>query len=108
MGNVDITIDGNCTLRSMMGNAISVKNSYSNNPQPTIKSTETNPLANLLDVQGGIGANAVNTEANTKLTITGVPTNLTAVTGTAVGGDGEFITDSKTYIKYCRKQYINS
>ena len=98
MGNVDITIDGNCTLRSMMGNAISVKNSYSNNPQPTIKSTETNPLANLLDVQGGIGANAVNTEANTKLTITGVPTNLTAVTGTAVGGDGEFITDSKTYI----------
>ena len=43
-------------------------------------------------------ANAVNTEANTKLTITGVPTNLTAVTGTAVGGDGEFITDSKTYI----------
>ena len=25
MGNVDITIDGNCTLRSMMGNAISVK-----------------------------------------------------------------------------------
>ena len=98
MGNVDITIDGNCTLRSMMGNAISVKNSYSNNPQPTIKSTETNPLANLLDVQGGIGANAVNTEANTKLTITGVPTNLTAVTGTAVGGDGDFITDSKTYI----------
>ena len=86
MGNVDITIDGNCTLRSMMGNAISVKNSYSNNPQPTIKSTETNPLANLLDVQGGIGANAVNTEANTKLPIT------------AVGGDGEFITDSKTYI----------
>ena len=98
MGNVDITIDGNCTLRSMMGNAISVKNSYSNNPQPTIKSTETNPLVNLLDVQGGIGANAVNTEANTKLTITGVPTNLTAVTGTAIGGDGEFITDSKTYI----------
>lgn len=98
MGNVDITIDGSCTLSSMMGNALSVKNPYSNNPHPTIKTTDINPLDNLLNIQGGIGANAINTEANTKITITGVPTNLISATGTAIGGDGEFITDSKTYM----------
>lgn len=106
MSCVDITVEGTCLLSTIMSDGLTVLKSYSNskNPEVTITSDSDNPLENMFSIQGGMGKNAINLGSNTKLTITGVPTVITSATTSAITGDGEFITDSKTYMNITEGQ----
>lgn len=94
LSSADVNIKGICSIASTASRAVNVSNTYSQGTDVKITGDGR------LNIKGADSSNAVHITSGARLTITDVTTSILAGDGkNALSGDGEFVTNSETYMR---------